>query len=397
MSFKSIFQPSNRNGLINRKNWPGKLLALSVLIILDVFVASGQTDSTAKKDSLSGFDKFNKKAEALFKIIPVPIISYSSDAGNIFGLAKFNLIHLSKKDTISKPSKLSEVVTFSTKGRINASIATELVFDENKYVVIGFFNYRKQPEYIFGIGNDVSIDSVEQVQYDRIRFVASGLRLFAKNLYAGISVDVSNYFDIEPDSNSFLKRQNVTGLNGGLCLGLGFSLAYDSRDNRYNPSKGTYVISNYLFYSKSLGSAYQFNEFSLDARQFFNPWLKHVIAIQATTTNGSGDVPFFEMAMLGGDSRMRGYYEGAYRDKVAIDGQLEYRMPVWNIFGLTAFIAGGQVGSSYGRFSLNGFHPAYGGGLRIRVDSKNNTNMRFDMGFGPQGIKAFYLNFAEAF
>ena len=58
-----------------------------------------------KKDSLSGFDKFNKKGEALFKILPVPIYSYSPEAGNIFGLAKFNVLNLSKKDTISKPSK----------------------------------------------------------------------------------------------------------------------------------------------------------------------------------------------------------------------------------------------------------------------------------------------------
>ena len=87
-----------------------------VLLYSGNLLAQDKKDSTGteapkKKDS-SGFDKFNSKAEALFKIIPVPIYSYSTDAGNIFGLAKFNLIHLSKKDTISKPSKLSEVLTF---------------------------------------------------------------------------------------------------------------------------------------------------------------------------------------------------------------------------------------------------------------------------------------------
>jgi hypothetical protein len=53
--------------------------------------------SENKKDSLSGFDKFNKKAENLFKILPVPIYSYSPEAGNIFGLAKFNVLSLSKE------------------------------------------------------------------------------------------------------------------------------------------------------------------------------------------------------------------------------------------------------------------------------------------------------------
>ena len=356
----------------------------------------GQTNDTAQKKT-SGFDNFNKKAEALFKVIPVPIYSYSSDAGNIFGLAKFNLIHLSKKDTVSKPSKLSGVATFSTKGRVNISAATELVFDHNKYVIISYINYKEQPEYIFGIGNDVTIDSAEQVQYDRIQFVATGLRLLAKNLYAGIGFDVSNYFSIQPDSNSFLKRDNITGLAGGWCVGAGLSAAYDSRDNRYNASRGAYVISTMLFYNKTFGSAYNFTKFELDARKYFNPWLKHVIAIQATTTSCGGDVPFFEMALMGGDSQMRGYYQGAYRDNVLVDGQVEYRMPVWNIFGITTWIGAGRVANSYSSLSIDGFHLSYGGGVRIRVDSKNNTNLRFDMGFGPGGISGFYINFGEAF
>ena len=369
---------------------------LPVLFFSGMISACAQSD-TARKDSVSGFDAFNKKMEALFKIIPVPIITYSSDAGNIFGLAKFNLIHLSKKDTISKPSKLSEVGTISTKGRINVSVSTELVFDENKYVVISYVNYKKQPEYIFGIGNDVSRDSAEQVQYERFQFVATGLRLVAKDFYAGIGVDVANYFNIQPDSNSFLIRDKVSGLNGGLCLGLGVAGAYDSRDNRYNAYKGAYIISTMLFYSKALGSAYEFQKFSLDTRKYFNPWLRHVIALQATTTYCHGDVPFFQLAQMGGDSQMRGYYQGAYRDNVLVDAQVEYRMPVWNIFGVTTFFGVGQVGGQYSDISLNGFHLSFGGGLRIRVDSKNNTNLRFDMGFGPGGISGFYINFGEAF
>jgi hypothetical protein len=376
---------------------PARFILMVGLFTLGSISLLSQTPDSPKKDSLSGFDKFNKKAEALFKVIPIPIITYSSDAGNIFGLAKFNLIHLSKKDTISKPSKLSEVVTFSTKGRINASVSTELVFDQNKYVIISYINYKKQPEYIFGIGNDVSRDSVEQVQYDRIQFVVTGLRLVAKNLYAGVGFDISNYFSVVPDSNSFLKRDNVPGLSGGWCTAGGFAAAYDSRDNRYNAYKGAYVISTMLFYSKAFGSAYNFTKFELDARKYFNPWLRHVIAIQATTTACSGEVPFFEMALMGGDSQMRGYYQGAYRDNILVDGQVEYRMPVWNIFGITTWFGVGQVGNNYSQISLNGFHLSFGGGVRIRVDSKNNTNLRFDMGFGPGGISGFYINFGEAF
>jgi outer membrane protein assembly factor BamA len=359
---------------------------------------STSKDAAKKKDS-SGFDKFNSKAEALFKIIPVPIYSYSTDAGNIFGLAKFNLIHLSKADTISKPSKLSEVLTFSTKGRINASVSTELVFNENRDIILSFVNYKKAPEYIAGFSNSLSRDSLTQIEYDRIKIVATWLHLIAKNFYAGIGVEFNNYFSVTADSGSFVKNNNALGLAAGWCNGAGIALAYDTRDNRYNAHKGMYIIGTSVFYGNWLGSAYEFSKYELDARKFFEPWakLKHVIAIQATTTYTPGDVPFMELAQLGGDSQMRGYYQGALRDKVLLDGQVEYRFPIWNIFGGVAWLGTGQVQNSYENMMLNQFHISYGGGLRIRVDTKNNTNMRFDLGFGSKGIQGFYINFAEAF
>ncbi|MFI5155781.1 MAG: BamA/TamA family outer membrane protein [Chitinophagales bacterium] len=360
---------------------------------------SKKDTAQVKKHDSTGFDRFNKKAEALFKIIPVPIYSYSTDAGNIFGLAKFNLIHLSKKDTISKPSKLSEVFTVSTKGRINASVSTELVFHENKYVIISYLNYKKQPDYIAGFSNSLSRDSVTQVEYDRIKVVATGLYLVAKNLYVGIGVDFNHYFSVTADSGSFVKNNNALGLAAGWCNGAGIAIAYDSRDNRYNAHHGTYIIGTSLFYGNWLGSAYTFSKYILDARHFIEPWpkLKHVLAMQVTTTFADGNAPFMEYAQLGGDNQMRGYYQGALRDNVLLDGQVEYRVPVWNIFGAVAWVGCGQVQNSYSNLMLNQFHITYGAGLRIRVDTKNNTNMRFDMGFGSKGIQAFYINFAEAF
>ncbi len=146
-----------------------KLLIL--LLFLSVSYGYSQTDTIAKKevatktDSLSKFDSFNKKAEAFFKVFPAPIYSHTPEAGNIIGLAKFNVLSLSKKDTISKPSKLSEVLTFSSEGRINASVSTELVFKENKRVVVAFINYQKQPEYLFGIGNGVKREDKKKYRW----------------------------------------------------------------------------------------------------------------------------------------------------------------------------------------------------------------------------------------
>ena len=368
----------------------------ALFIALSTCTLWGQSGSTPQ-DTLSKFDRFNAKMEHFFKVFPVPIVTYSTEAGSTFGLAKFNLFHPSKKDTISKPSKISEVATFSTKGRVNVSISNDLILKENKFMILSFFNYRKQPEYVLGIGNDVSIDNVEQVTVDRIRFYTSPLVRVTKNYFLGPVFDLANYFSVKTDSNTVLTDYGAVGLNGGTDFGIGIVGALDSRPNRYNASSGALFMTTFMVYPDFLGSTYQFYRLDIDARKYFNPWLKHVIAIQAYTTYSSGDVPFYDLAMMGGEDRMRGYYKGALRDKVLIDAQVEYRMPVWNIFGITTWVATGRVADSYKNMSFNGLWLSYGGGIRIRVDSENNANLRFDMGFGPNGVSGFYFNFAEAF
>jgi hypothetical protein len=357
-----------------------------------------QGDTTAvTADSLSKFDRTNQKMEKLFKIIPVPLYSYSTEAGHTFGLAKFNLIDLSKNDTISSASKISEVLTFSTLGRVNVSVSTELNWHNGRYMVAGFINYKQQPEYMLGIGNDVSIEDVEQVSFTRLKFVNYGMIQAVKNLYLGIGVDLTNYTKIEYDSTSFLLEDNVSGIEGGTSTGLGFAAIYDSRDNRYNAYKGFYAALKTMTFPSWMGNPYLYSSYNIDLRTYINPWYKHVIAFQATTSLRTGDVPFYELAMLGGEDQMRGYYKGALRDNVLVDCQMEYRMPVWKIIGVTTWIGTGRVAESYADMALDDFWLSYGLGLRLKVDSAHNTNLRFDWGFGPNGINGFYINFAEAF
>jgi hypothetical protein len=345
----------------------------------------------------SKFDSMNKKMEALFKIIPAPIFSHSAEAGNVFGLAKFNVITLSKFDKVSANSYITEMVTFSTLGQININGATELNWHEGKYMVMGSFNYKRQPEYILGIGNDVKLKDIELIEITRFKVINYGFIELAKDLYVGLGINLTNYTDVKTDSTSFLIRDKISGLKGGTSIGIGVSAVYDSRDLRTNPSKGTFIALKTMTFPSFLSNPYLFSSINFDFRTYFNPWYHHIIALQATTSYRSGDVPFYELALMGGSNQMRGFYEGAIRDKVLVDAQLEYRMPVWKIFGITGWVGTGRVGKSYSDLALDGFWFSYGGGLRIKVDSEHNTNLRFDYGFTGHGINAFIINFAEAF
>lgn len=366
---------------------------LITFLLWPFFLEASVTDS----DTISKVDEISAKAEAFFKKFPVPMYSYSTEAGHIFGLAKYNLFKLSKDDLVSQACRISEVVSFSTEGRVNISVATDLIWNENKYIVLGYINYKKQPEYILGIGNDVSIDDVEEIFFDRFKFSNIFLMKFAENLYAGITAEISDYTNIGLDSNSFIINENIAGREPGTNTSFGLNLMYDSRDNRYNAFKGYYARLYSQHFPSFLGNDNQFSKYELDLRYYNNPWLKHVIAFQTTTSMATGDVPFYELSMLGGESKMRGYYLGALRDKVLVDGQFEYRMPVWKMLGLTTWIGTGRVAETYKGLTIDGFWLSYGLGLRLKVDSNNNTNLRFDWGYGPGGISGFYISFAEAF
>lgn len=381
------------------------LLITSLVLISCASVKNKDTQSTSelaetkKTDTLTKFQKFSDKGEALFKILPVPVVAYSTESGTIFGLAKYNLIDLEKKDTISHDSKFNALVSFATKGQYKGVIAGDMFLNENRLNLRAGVRYINFPSYIFGVGNDISADNIESVITKSFEFDIDALHSIntKRTLYAGLLTQFKSYTDIETEPDSFLITTDYAGVDGGISSGIGLGAIYDSRDNRYNAKSGFYLSANYMLFGKIIGSDYKYNTFEFDVRKYVNPWFKHVIAFQIYTQANSGEVPFYSLAMLGGDQRMRGYYKGALRDKVVGDAQVEYRMPIWAIFGVTAFASAGRVAPDYKSFGLNELRYGGGLGLRVMLDKKNQSNLRFDFGYGHGDAKTFSIGFTEAF
>jgi outer membrane protein assembly factor BamA len=178
--------------------------------------------------------------------------------------------------------------------------------------------------------------------------------------------------------------------------GIGVKIQNEGRDNRLNAKKGFYVDASYQVFRKALGSEFNFEYFQTDIRYYNTPYKKITIASQIRTEAKNGDVPVQSLSQLGGDFAMRGTYRGRYRDLVAVDTQLELRFPIFWIFGGTIFNSLGQVAPSYKDLSFNAFHYNYGFGLRLKVDSVHDINLRFDYGISKDQTY-FIVNFAEAF
>ena len=102
--------------------------------------------------------------------------------------------------------------------------------------------------------------------------------------------------------------------------------------------------------------------------------------LYADATTGTPSWPMY--AKMGGMERMRGYYEGRYRDKRLVETQIELRQKIYRRHGVVAWIGGGQV---WGTDKFRWDNTLYSFGCGYRFEFKNRMNIRLDYGWGNFG------------
>jgi len=60
------------------------------------------------------------------------------------------------------------------------------------------------------------------------------------------------------------------------------------------------------------------------------------------------------------------------------------------------FLGAGDVAHEIGDFDFENIKPTYGLGFRVKINKKENVNIRADFGLGKD-TNAFYLNITESF
>lgn len=359
------------------------------------------------KDTMTIRDRFNRVNATMEKVVkysPLPILSYSTETNWMFGLSKYNGFRMGAKgvnDESIQPSQVTALAYFTLNKQYKVGAEVDLMFSRNKYrshTEIYFLDY---PELYYGVGNETKFEDEVLIDMKNI-FVFTGFEYnISKALYVGLYYHFDHYFTIDYTDTLGIENPDPLTDNEGIQSGLGINFARETRDNRFNASKGSYLFIKYMNYGKWLGSKFDYNLFILDARKYITPWRSLTIAMQLYTEARFGNVPVQSLALMGGDDRMRGILIGRYRDHTIIDSQIEFRFPIVWIFGGTVFGGMGQVAPDYSSYSLNGWHWTTGVGLRIMVDSEHKTNLRFDVGFSRdhQFIwrQLYFFTFSEAF
>jgi len=325
------------------------------------------------------------------KIFPLPAFGYAPETRWYVGAVGLFSIRFTD-DTLIKPSTFEAEFNYTQNKQVIITADFEMRFPKRDYLLLGENGYFKFPENYWGIGADTKDEDEIRIDANRIEIDNSLLKKQQHNIYVGLRLRYHR-MDItsSDDPAFFFFNSDRYETAGG-----GFVLLHDSRDNPLNATKGVRAFLSTTFFYNATPQQDNFLRIDSDLRWYHSFRKGHVMALHFNSGNTSGDVPLRMLPLLGNENIMRGYYEGRYRDRHLTALQGEYRINIWNWIGAVAFAGSGTVYDEKAKLKSLALLPNYGAGLRIRLDKKDNINLRFDYGMG-KNAEGFYVSFGEAF
>ncbi len=333
------------------------------------------------------------------KFLIYPTLAYTPETKWEFGFANLILFH-AKKNYQNRLNEINTFTFYTQQRQYGIWLDHAIYSDQNNWFFLGRSRFQYFPLKYYGIGANTS-SKYTVVSNGSFQLRERALRKIKENFYAGLEFDHQRIFDVsfnlEATNTNF---KFPTGANGSSNTALGLGIVYDDRKNVLNVRKGMFAELAYLEYSKALNSDIPFRSFQYDIRYFregFAP--KQVFALQSNGIANVGNIPFNQLALMGGESMMRGYYLGRFRDNTMINLQAEYRflpLPFSKKIGAALFASMGNVANSPQFLNPRTTKFAAGAGLRYLIFKAKDIYLRADLAFTNEG-RGFYLFIGEAF
>ncbi len=376
-----------------------KYLFLNLICNFFVVIANGQKlkefISDKKEHLLEEFEDSSGKSN----YIVYPTLAYTPETRTELGLVNLYLFYANQNNK----NRLSEINTFSfytAEKQYGLWLDHSIYGDGDKWFFLGRGKFQYFPMKYYGIGIKSPKEGYDVVSNTNIQLRERVLRKVKGNFFVGAEFDFQKMYNVTFVGSNSVNYEKPAGYKGSSNLGLGIGLIYDNRKNVMNVRKGLFAELAILNYPSSLGSTNPFFSTQFDFRYFregFNP--KDVLAFQGSAQFNNGNVPFSQMAMIGGESMMRGYYLGRFRDKNIFTTQLEYRLLPFAFskrLGAAAFISTATVAPTAKNLLSSTFKMAGGVGARYLIFKSKDIFVRFDLGFTREG-NGYYFYIGEAF
>ena len=348
-------------------------------------------------DFFSGEIPLKKNTHPIQWVV-APVVAYAPETSWQFGVGGKVLFRSKRALASSRTSFVAFAVRYTLNNQLLASPDYTLFSYDERYIQRGEIAYIQFPRLYYGIGNDTPLENEELFSSTLFSVEHLVYRNVLDKLYAGLGFRYALTYDIEAFEDGLLQTENPVGINDNQAVGWDAGLMFDNRDNVLSTTSGVLAEFRQRFHRKFLGSDFDYSVGVLDVRHYVKPFSnrRDIIASQLYGYFSFGDIPFTELAPLGGDMIMRGYYEGRYLDNLLMAVQTEYRVHIWKNLGAVGFVALGDVAERFQDFNFPDLKPSAGVGLRYALIPEENLNIRVDAAFG-KATNNFYINISEAF
>lgn len=330
------------------------------------------------------------------RLFAYPLGFYSPETKLGFGFAGSYSFRFKNENKKSFPSQITFGVAYTTNKQVLLYAPFRIyAFDQN-FLSYGELGYYRFTYNFYGIGNLIPSDYSEKYLSYFYRLRLNLVYRISPNIYLGPRIWYEEQNIAQLESGKFLDTSLVVGSRGSKTPGFGITSNIDFRDNLFYPTKGIFAEFAIQTFQKSMGSTLNWTRYLADVSMYFPILKKSILAFNGIVDMNVGNPAFNLMASLGGTKRMRGYYEGRFRDNNAVLLQSEFRSPIKGRFGFTVFGSIGAVSHKISDIVESPLRSTAGAGLRFRIDRKEKLNLRLDFAAG-RNSKALYFTVGEAF
>jgi hypothetical protein len=329
-----------------------------------------------------------------------PTVAFAPETSWEFGLSSV-FVFYANHDTTNRLSELNAFTFVTLEQQYGLWVDHALYAQDNLWFLLGRLRFQSFPLLYHGIGPNSPEEHLAQVNATLLQVKERVLRKVHGSIFAGIEIDYQRLSSVEFIPREHAIEEYPTGSNGSSNLGLGGGILFDNRHNILNVRRGFFSELAFLNYHHAWGSDHSFTSIISDTRLYRPMNKRDVLALQLLGQFNAGGAPFNQLAMLGGESIMRGYYLGRYRDNNQVALQAEYRflpLPLGftKRWGAALFAGAGSVFNDLETLKASNFVWSGGAGLRFLLFPKKDIYTRFDVAFTREGT-GIYIFIGEAF
>lgn len=317
-------------------------------------------------------------------ILPVPTFGYAPETRGYAGAVCQMAFKTEDKIRLSS---LKAEFQYTQRKQSIAEISGSVFLPSEQWLINFVAHSSRFPDYWWGIGIQTPENAKESFNSKRNWLEVAVLKKVHPNWFLG-----PIFRHQRRDAIAFEQTLSPSSLK---VTAAGLQCLHDSRNNMLNPVKGAYLdvqITRNSAVATGNGIRIQ-----IDGRAYKKVGAKSIAAGRAAFSYLSAPTHFFDLALLGGDRYLRGYYLGRFRDRGMLVFNGEIRKSIHKRWGAAIGLGAGTVFSQSADVFVNPFKPAFNAGLRFVADRKENINLRIDYAVGQKGQSGFYFAFGEAF